>query len=145
MDHNSYSDDYLRDILSGHRTFAVVGASANPTRPSFAVASYLLAHGFNVIPINPGHAGREILGQRVYGCLSDIPGPVEVVDVFRKSEAVPDVVRNAIAIGAKVVWMQLGVHHAEAAQAAEAAGLRVVMNRCPKIEYERLGLGLAQE
>lgn len=138
MDHNSYSNDYIRSILRESKSFAVVGASANPVRPSFFVVKYLIAKGYRVIPVNPGHAGREIAGQRVYAKLADIPEPVDVVDIFRNSEAAYAVTEEAIAIGAKVVWMQLGVRNDAAAKLAEAAGLKVVMNRCPKIEYARL-------
>jgi predicted CoA-binding protein len=138
MDHQSYPDAYLKDILAEHRVFAVVGASANPSRPSFFVMQYLLAKGYRVIPVNPGHAGKTILDQPVFATLADIGEPVGIVDIFRKSEAVLPVTREAIEIGAKVVWMQLGVHNKEAAAIAEEAGLKVVMNRCPKIEIHRL-------
>ncbi|GAB4238738.1 MAG: CoA-binding protein [Methyloligellaceae bacterium] len=138
MNHDSYSDSYIRGILTRYRTFAMVGASANSVRPSYFAMKYLLDKGYTVIPVNPGHAGGEILGQRVYGALHDIPVPVEVVDIFRNSEAALGITRDAIAIGAKVVWMQLGVRNDEAARLAEEAGLEVVMNRCPKIEYGRL-------
>ncbi len=138
MNHDSYPDGYIRDILRNCKIFAMVGASPNQVRPSYFVLKYLLAKGYRVFPVNPGHAGKQICGQTVYAKLADIPEPVEIVDVFRNSEAALEVTREAIAIGAKVVWMQLGVRNDEAAQLAEAAGLRVVMNRCPKIEYGRL-------
>jgi len=142
MNHDRYSDDYISAILSGHRVFAFVGASANPSRPSTFVMKYLLSKGYTVIPVNPGIAGQEILGQTVYARLGDIPGPVEIVDIFRNSEAALGIVREAISLkdklGIKVVWMQLGVRNDTAAAEAEAAGLKVVMNRCPKIEYARL-------
>lgn len=138
MNHDSYNDGYIRAILTNNKVFAIVGASANAARPSFVVARYLLENGYRVIPVNPGLAGGEILGQKVYASLSDVPEPVDVVDVFRNSDAALGVTREAIGIGAKVVWMQLGVRNDEAAALAEAAGLQVVMNRCPKIEYERL-------
>jgi uncharacterized protein len=138
MNHDSYSDDYIRSILTTCKTFAMVGASANPVRPSYFVQKYLLAKGYHVIPVNPGQAGGEILGQTVYAQLRDIPEPVDVVEIFRKSEAALAITQDAIAIGAKVVWMQLGVRNDEAAALAEAAGLKVVMNRCPKIEFGRL-------
>jgi predicted CoA-binding protein len=138
MNHDSYSDDYIRAILANNKVFAVVGASANPVRPSYSVQKYLLAKGYRVIPVNPGQAGGEILGQKVYAALRDIPEPVDVVDIFRNSEAALGVTREAVEIGARAVWMQLGVRNGEAAAFAEAAGLQVVMNRCPKIEYERL-------
>lgn len=138
MNHDSYSEAYIRDILTSSKVFAIVGASANIVRPSYFVLKYLLAKGFNVIPVNPGLAGKDIGGQTVYASLRDIPRPVDVVDIFRNSEAALGIVREAIEIGAKVVWMQLGVRNDEAARIAEEAGLRVVMNRCPKIEYGRL-------
>jgi predicted CoA-binding protein len=138
MNHDSYPDDYIRSLLTSYKTFAMVGASSNPVRPSYFVQKYLLAKGYRVIPVNPGQAGGEILGQKVYGTLQDIPEPVDVVDIFRNSEAALAITRDAIAIGAKVVWMQLTVRNDEAAALAEAAGLKVVMNRCPKIEFGRL-------
>ena len=138
MDHDSYSENYIRDILHSVRAIAVVGASANVVRPSYFVVKYLLDKGFRIIPVNPGLVGKEILGQKVYASLKDIPADVDMVDIFRNSEAALDITREAIEIGAKVVWMQLGVRNDEAARLAEAAGLKVVMNRCPKIEYARL-------
>jgi hypothetical protein len=138
MNHDSYSDSYIRGILGAAKVFALVGASANPVRPSYFVQKYLLAKGYRVIPVNPGHAGKAFLGQTVYASLRDIPEPVDVVDIFRNSAAALGITREAIDIGAKVVWMQLGVRNDEAARLAEAAGLKVVMNRCPKIEYGRL-------
>lgn len=138
MNHDSYSDDYIRDILNSHKSFAVVGASANTVRPSYFVVKYLLDKGYQVIPVNPGKAGHELLGQKFFASLQDIKQPVDVVDVFRNSEAALGITKEAIEIGAKVVWMQLGVRNDEAAALAEAAGLKVVMNRCPKIEYARL-------
>jgi len=138
VDHDTYSDAYIQSILSSVRRIAMVGASANIMRPSYFVLKYLLAKGFEVIPVNPGHAGKEFLGQTVYGALADIPEPVDMVDIFRNAAAAGPIVDEAIAIGAKVVWMQLGVRNDDAAARAEAAGLKVVMNRCPKIEYGRL-------
>ena len=138
MDHDRYPDSYIRGILNSYKVFAMVGASPNQVRPSFFAMKYLLAKGYRVIPVNPGHAGKEILGQTVYASLRDIPEPVEIVDIFRGSQYALDITRDAIAIGAKVVWMQLGVRNDEAARLAEEAGLKVVMNRCPKIEYGRL-------
>lgn len=132
-------------ILRTQQTFAVVGASANAARPSYGVMKYLLAHGYTVIPINPGLAGQEILGQPVVASLAALEGPVDVVDVFRNSEAAHDVVRAAIRekdrLGLKTVWMQIGVVNEAAAAEAEAAGLSVVMDRCPKIEHARLIAG----
>jgi predicted CoA-binding protein len=138
MDHDSYPDAYIRDILVRHRVIAMVGASPKEQRPSYFVLKYLLAKDFEVIPVNPGHAGRTILGEPTFGTLSDIGRPVEIVDIFRSSEAALPITQEAIRVGAKVVWMQLGVRNDEAAALAEQAGLKVVMNRCPKIEYGRL-------
>ncbi len=138
MDHDSYPDAYIRDILVRHRVIAMVGASPKEQRPSYFVMKYLLAKDFEVIPVNPGHAGRTILDQPAFGTLSDIGRPVEIVDIFRSSEAALPITQEAIRVGAKVVWMQLGVRNDEAAALAEQAGLKVVMNRCPKIEYGRL-------
>ena len=136
--HDTYSDEYLRDILRAVRTIAMVGASANWNRPSYFVMKYLQAKGFRVIPVNPGVAGQEILGERVYASLAEIPIAVDMVDIFRRSDQVGPIVDEAIKIGARVVWMQLTVRNDEAAAKAEAAGLKVVMNRCPKIEFGRL-------
>ncbi len=136
--HDTYSDEYLRDILRSVRTIAMVGASANWNRPSYFVMKYLQAKGFRVIPVNPGVAGQEILGEKVYASLAEIPVAVDMVDIFRRSDQVGPIVDEAIRIGAKVVWMQLTVRNDEAAAKAEAAGLKVVMNRCPKIEFGRL-------
>jgi predicted CoA-binding protein len=140
MDHDRYPDDYIRAILDEVRTIAVVGASANEVRPSFFVQKYLIQKGYRVIPINPGLAGKEILGRAVYARLADIPEPVDMVDVFRNAEAVGPIVDEALALTPrpKVIWMQLGIRNDAAAAKAEAAGLKVVMNRCPKIEYGRL-------
>lgn len=138
MDHDTYTDAYIRNILVRHRTIAMVGASPKASRPSHFVMKYLLSKGFDVIPVNPGQAGKTILDQRVFATLGDITKSVEIVDIFRNSEAVLPIARDAISIGAKVVWMQLRVRNDEAAREAEAAGLKVVMNRCPKIEYGRL-------
>ena len=138
MDHDNYSDDYIRSILENVRTIAMVGASSNTVRPSYFVLKYLLEKGYRVFPVNPGHAGKEFLGQTVYASLSDIPDPVDMVDIFRNAQAAGPITDEAIAIGAKIVWMQLSVRNDEAAARAEAAGLKVVMNRCPKIEYGRL-------
>jgi predicted CoA-binding protein len=138
MNHDSYPDAYIHDILVRYRTIAMVGASPNPSRPSYFAMKYLLGKRYHVVPVNPGQAGKTILDQPVYGTLGEIKEPVEIVDIFRNSEAALPITREAIRIGAKVVWMQLGVRNDEAAKLAEGAGLKVVMNRCPKIEYGRL-------
>lgn len=138
MNHDSYADEYIGGILNDVKTIAVVGASSNPSRPSYYVMKYLKRKGYRCIPVNPGLAGQELLGETACGSLSDIPVPIDMVDCFRASEAIPPIVEEAIKVGAKVIWMQLGVRHDEAAKTAEAAGLKVVMNRCPKIEYGRL-------
>ncbi len=137
-----YSDAQLRDILTTTKVVAVVGVSPNPVRPSYYVARYLGLKGYTVIPVNPGHAGGEILGRTVYADLASIPKDtkVDMVDIFRRSEAVPAIVDEAMAElpGLRTIWMQIGVTHPEAASKAKAAGLRVIQNRCPKIEYQRL-------
>lgn len=137
-----YPDETLRRILKEVWTIAMVGASPKWNRPSSFAMKYLQGKGYRIIPVNPGHAGKEILGETTYATLAEVPGPVDMVDVFRSSDAALEVVREAIALkdekGFKVVWMQLGVRNDEAAALAEAAGLEVVMNRCPKIEYGRL-------
>ncbi|WP_420409046.1 CoA-binding protein [Hoeflea sp.] len=140
MDHDKYENGYIADLLHSVKTVAVVGASANEVRPSFFVMKYMLDKGYRVIPVNPGQAGNLILGQMTYARLSDIPEPVDMVDVFRASDAVPGIVDEVLALKPlpKVIWMQLTVRHDEAAARAEAAGIKVVMNRCPKIEYARL-------
>jgi len=140
VNHDSYTDDYISSILRGVRTIAVVGASGNEARPSFFVVKYLAAKGYRVMPINPGLAGKTIAGLPVFASLADAPEPVDMVDVFRNSEAAAQVVDDAIALAPrpKVVWMQLGVRNDAAAARAEAAGMKVVMNRCPKIEFGRL-------
>lgn len=138
MNHDSYSDAYIGGILRDTRRIAMVGASPNWNRPSFFAMKYLQSKGYRVIPVNPAAAGQEILGEPVYATLADIPEPVDMVDIFRNSEAAAAIVDAAIACGARTVWMQLGVRNDAAAARAEAAGLRVVMNRCPKIEYGRL-------
>ena len=140
MDHESYSDAYLRDILTNARTIAVVGASPRRERPSHGVMAYLQRRGYRTIPVNPFAAGGTINGETVYASLAEVPEPIDMVDVFRRPEAARAVVDAAIAVGAKIVWMQLGVRDDAAAARAEAHGLKVVMNRCPAIEIPRLGL-----
>ena len=136
--HDRYDDAYLRKILRESKTIAMVGLSANWNRPSYFAAKYLLDRGYKVIPVNPAAAGQEILGQKVYGSLAELPQKADMVDIFRNSEAAGPITDEAIEHGAKVVWMQLGVRNDEAAKRAENAGLKVVMNRCPKIEHSRL-------
>ena len=138
MNHDSYSDDYIRGILDEVRTLAMVGASANWNRPSFFAMKYLKQKGFRVIPVNPGSAGQEILGETVVAGLADIGGRIDVVDVFRPAEECEGIAEEAIKIGARVLWLQLGIRNDAAASLAEGAGLKVVMNRCPKIEFARL-------
>ncbi len=136
----NYSDDFLKRILTRTRTVAVVGVSPNPVRPSYYVARYLTLKGYTVFPVNPGHAGKELFGRKVVASLSDIDGPVDMVDIFRRSEAVPPIVDEALELFPDLgtIWMQIGVEHPDAAAKAEARGVDVVMNRCPKIEYQRL-------
>ena len=130
----------IRDILTTARVVAVVGWSPNPDRPSHGVAAFLARQGYRVIPVNPGQAGKIALGEVVQPSLSAIEGPVDMVDIFRRSAMAGILVDQAIAIGAGAVWMQLGVRDEAAAARARAAGLRVVMNRCPAIEIPRLGI-----
>jgi predicted CoA-binding protein len=140
MNHDAYSDSYIRGILNTVKTIAMVGISPKENRPSYFAFKYLLERDYRMIPINPGQAGKTILGQKVYAKLSDIPDPIDMVDVFRGSEHVLPIVQEAVALKPKpqVIWMQLMVRNDEAAKLAEDAGLKVVMNRCPKIEYGRL-------
>jgi predicted CoA-binding protein len=136
----TYSDALLRDILKRTRRIAVVGVSMNPVRPSYYVARYLGLKGFDVVPVNPMHAGETLLGKTVRGTLSEIEDAVDMVDIFRRSEAVPEIVDEALKVfpALQTIWMQIGVQHAEAAAQAEARGVTVIQNRCPKIEYQRL-------
>lgn len=142
MDHNAYTDEYIAGILADTRVIAMVGASAVPNRPSYFAMKYLLGKGYTVIPVNPSLVGQEILKQKVVASLQDLTAPIDMIDIFRNSEAALAVTREAIALKETLaltcIWMQLSVVNAEAAAEAEAAGLRVVMNRCPKIEYGRL-------
>ena len=138
VDHDAYSDRYLRDILARVKVIAMVGASPNWNRPSYFAMKYLQHKRYRVIPVNPAAAGQTILGEKAYASLKEIPDKVDMVDIFRNSDAAGPITDEAIAIGAKVVWMQLGVRNDAAAARAEQAGLKVVMNRCPKIEHARL-------
>ncbi len=140
MNHDSYAEDYIRSILTNVKTVALVGASNNISRPSFFVLKYLLQKGYHVIPINPGHPGEEFLGQKVYARLADVPEPIDMVDVFRRQDALAGVVDEALALDPKpkVIWMQLSLRDDAAAAKAEPAGVKVVMNRCAKIEYGRI-------
>jgi O-acetylhomoserine (thiol)-lyase len=139
LDPIPYSDVQIRSILERVKTIAMVGASANWNRPSYFVMKYLQGKGYRVIPVNPGIAGQQLLGETVYAALRDIPDKVDMVDMFRAAKEAPKIVDEAIAIGAKIVWMQLGIRNDEAAATAEAAGIEIIMNRCPKIEFGRLG------
>ncbi len=138
MDHRDYANAYLSEILSGVKTIAVVGASPNWNRPSYFAMKYLQDKGYRTIPVNPRAAGETILGETCYPSLRDIPEPVDMVQVFRRSEEAGPIADEAIAKGARVLWLQIGVYNEAAGERAEAAGLQVVMNRCPKIEYGRL-------
>jgi predicted CoA-binding protein len=136
MNHDSYPDTYIRDILTTVKTIAMVGISPKDNRPSYFAFKYLLERGYRMIPVNPEQSGKEILGQKVYAKLADIPEPIDMVDIFR----VPPIVDEVLALDRKprVIWMQLTVRNDEAARRAEEAGIKVVMDRCPKIEYGRL-------
>lgn len=137
MNDNQPGKEEILALLRSIRTIAVVGASDNPVRPSHGVMRFLQTRGYRVIPVNPGLAGQELLGEKVYAALADIPEPVDMVDIFRHAEAAGAITDEAIAFGAKVVWMQLGVVNEAAAERARAAGLKVVMNRCPAIELSQ--------
>ncbi|MCM2395569.1 CoA-binding protein [Rhizobium sp. S95] len=142
MDHDRYDDAYLAEVLKSTGTIALVGASPKPDRPSYGVMRFLLSRGYKVIPVNPGQAGKEILGQKTVARLADIGEPIDMVDVFRASEYLGEVVDDALALETrpKAIWSQLGVRDDNAAARAEAAGIKVVMNHCPAIEIPRLGL-----
>ncbi len=133
-------DTLLRQILTRTRVIAIVGVSPDPLRPSHFVARYLSLRGYRVIPVNPGHAGKRLFGEEVRAGLEDCPPEIDMVDIFRRPEAVPDIVGTALAVlpGVRTIWMQIGVEHAGAAAQARARGIDVVMNRCPKIEHQRL-------
>ncbi len=136
----NYSDEHLRDVLKRTKAVAMVGVSMNSIRPSYYVARYLGLKGYKVIPVNPGHAGKTLFGQTVRASLSDIEEQVDMVDIFRRSETAPMIVDEALTQfpGLRTIWMQIGVEHAVAAQKARDAGVDVIMNHCPKIEYQRL-------
>jgi len=140
MNHDSYPDSYIRGILNTVKTIAMVGFSPKENRPSYFVFKYLTERGYRVIPVNPGQAGKQVLGQKVYASLAEIPEPIDMIDIFRASENVMPIVEEALRLAPKpqVIWMQLTVRNDAAAKQAENAGLKVVMNRCPKIEYGRL-------
>ena len=135
-----YTNEFLKSLLSSVKRVAIVGVSSNPVRPSYFVARYLSLKGFTVIPVNPGLAGQTLFGQEIKASLSDIEGPIDMVDIFRRSDAVPAIVDEALEAfpDLKAIWMQIGVIQADAAQTAEARGVDVVQDRCPKIEYQRL-------
>ena len=145
MNHDVYADSYIRGILNTVKTIAMVGASEKENRPSYFAFKYLLERGYHMIPVNPGHAGETMLGQKIYARLSDIPEPIDMVDIFRASQYVLPIVEEALSLKPRpqVVWMQLGIRNDEAAALAEANGMKVVMNRCPKIEYGRLSSEIA--
>jgi uncharacterized protein len=145
MNHDQYPDAYIRGILNTVKTIAIVGVSPKDVRPSYFVFKYLKERGYRMIPVNPGQAGKELLGEKVYATLAEIPEPVDMIDIFRASQYAVPVVREALAMNPKpaVIWMQLTVRSDEAAKLAEDAGLKVVMNRCPKIEYGRLSSEIA--
>jgi len=137
----AYPDSLIKSILRSIKTIAMVGASGNDIRPSYFAMKYLLDKGYKVVPVNPGMAGKEILGQTVYGSLKDVPAPVDMVDIFRESKYAPDIARETVAekdrLGVTVLWMQLGVVSEEAEKIGKDAGLTVIMDRCPKIEHGR--------
>jgi predicted CoA-binding protein len=145
MNHDSYDDSYIRGILNTVKTIAMVGVSANTSRPSYFAFKYLLERGYRMIPVNPGLAGQALLGRTAHARLADIPEPVDMVDIFRASQYAVGIVEEALALTPRprVIWMQLGIRNDEAARLAEANGLKVVMNRCPKIEYGRLSSEIA--
>lgn len=145
MDHDNYPDSYIRGILNTVKTIAMVGVSANTSRPSYFAFKYLLERGYRMIPVNPGLGGQELLGRKVYARLADIPEPVDMIDIFRASQYALAIVEEALALKPRpqVIWMQIGIRNEEAAKRAEDNGLQVVMNRCPKIEFGRLSSEIA--
>ncbi len=145
MNHDAYPDSYIRGILNTVKTIAMVGASEKENRPSYFAFKYLLERGYHMIPVNPGHAAETMLGQKIYARLGDIPEPVDMVDIFRASQYALPIVQEALSLKPRpqVIWMQLGIRNDEAAALAETNGMKVVMNRCPKIEYGRLSSEIA--
>ena len=145
MNHDSYDDGYIRGILNTVKSVAMVGVSANTSRPSYFAFKYLLERGYHMIPVNPGLAGQMLLGQKTYAKLADIPEPIDMVDIFRASRYALAIVQEALVLDPRpqVIWMQLRVRSDEAADLAEKKGFKVVMNRCPKIEYGRLSSEIA--
>ena len=145
MNHDAYPDSYIRGILNTVKTIAMVGASEKDNRPSYFAFKYLLERGYHMIPVNPGHAGETMLGQKIYAQLSDIPEPIDMVDIFRASKYALPIVQEALSLKPRpqVIWMQLGIRNDEAMALAETNGMKVVMNRCPKIEYGRLSSEIA--
>jgi uncharacterized protein len=145
MDHDNYDDGYIRGILNTVKTIAMVGVSANTNRPSYFAFKYLLERGYRMIPVNPVIAGQELLGRKVYAKLAEVPEPIDMIDIFRAPRYAVEIVEEALALTPRpqVIWMQLGIRNDEAAKLAEANGLKVVMNRCPKIEYGRLSSEIA--
>ncbi|MGI9357475.1 MAG: CoA-binding protein [Rhizobiaceae bacterium] len=139
-DHDHYTDDHIRAVLQSVKSIAIIGASAKTNRPSFFVAKYLAAKGYDIFPINPGQAGKEIAGAMTYASVADLPQPVDMVDIFRHTQALPGIVSEIMQLPelARVVWMQLGIRDDAIAAALEMAGITVIQNRCPKIEYARL-------
>ena len=140
MNHDTYDDSYIRGILNTVKAIAMVGASAKDNRPSYFAFKYLMERGYDMIPINPGLAGKQLLGKTIYARLSEVPEPIDMIDIFRAANYAIPVVQEALTLNPKprVIWMQLSVRNDEAAALAEANGMKVVMNRCPKIEYGRL-------
>ena len=140
MEHSEYADDYIQSILTKVKSIAIVGASLNNVRPSFFVAKYLISKDYEVYPVNPGHAGKTLLEKTVYPSLTKIPFQIDMVDIFRNSDAAFEITEEALTLNPlpKVIWMQLGVENIHAAEIAEKHGIKVIMNRCPKIEYGRL-------
>lgn len=140
MNHDHYEDKYIQGILEGVKTIAIIGASIKPSRASFTVTQYMISKGYEVFPVNPGYAGRKIAGRLCYATMKDIPKPIDMVDIFRNSEAVYGVVEEALDLIPlpKVIWLQLDIINQNAAELAEAKGLQVVMDRCPKTEHNRL-------